>query len=266
MTWENRGKILLIDLDGTLYNDDVPVAGAGDLIRALRAGGFRYYFVTNCPAHSPEELERKLRGMDIPARAEEVISSVHCTVHYLKERGIRRAYAVGSPFLKQALAEGGVALEAEGAECVVIGHDTHITYDMLRTACICLQSSPLLIAANLDETIPHRGVRIPHTGAIAAYLQAACGVEPICVGKPEGRMLDYVRSKLGVSAQQLCIIGDNPDTDIRWGRTWGVETIRLGREDGLSADRRADHAFSTLAEIGAYLGAAPRRKEESHVL
>ena len=73
------------------------------------------------------------------------------------------------------------------------------------------------ICTNGDLTIPHGESFVPHTGAITSSIEAATGVKPTIIGKPEGTMLNIALEILNCEREDCCIIGDRLDTDIIMG-------------------------------------------------
>ena len=53
-------RALLIDLDGVLYVEEAPIAGAAEALQRLREDGLGLRFVTNTTAHSRDRTLEKL--------------------------------------------------------------------------------------------------------------------------------------------------------------------------------------------------------------
>lgn len=248
-------KMFLIDLDGTLYRGSVPIPNARSLIHFLRDQGIAHLFTTNCPQYSPARIAQNLNRMGIPARPEQILSPAVCMGSYLKKRNLESAFVVGSSYLSACLAQAGIQIDHETPQCVVVGHTERVNYAKIRQACIHLQRNPVLISANPDHSIPYKDSIVPHTGALVAYIQAVCPVEAECVGKPERYMLDYIIRQTGCSVKNLCIIGDNPVTDIAWGNRFGIETYLVNNHgpDPAEPERRPTRRFEDLAELLLFL-------------
>ena len=58
-----RPKGLLLDLDGTVYQDDALIPGVDGAIAALRADGVAIRFVTNTTRRSRAAVADRLRGV-----------------------------------------------------------------------------------------------------------------------------------------------------------------------------------------------------------
>ena len=60
------------------------------------------------------------------------------------------------------------------------------------------------------------------TGAVPA---GSTKQEPIVVGKPAEFMLANIAETFGLRRDQICMVGDRLDTDIRFGQDGGLATV-----------------------------------------
>ena len=66
---------------------------------------------------------------------------------------------------------------------------------------------------------------IPGSGTMVIALQAASGVDPNVMGKPNSGIFDLACARLGLPAEQIASVGDRLDTDIAGGLLYGTKTI-----------------------------------------
>ena len=66
---------------------------------------------------------------------------------------------------------------------------------------------------------------VPATGAVAALISAATGVQPYYIGKPNPLMMRTALRTLGAHSEDSVMIGDRMDTDIIAGVESGLRTI-----------------------------------------
>ncbi len=76
---------------------------------------------------------------------------------------------------------------SQPAEVVVAGVDFTLTYDKLKYATLHIQRGARFVGTNGDVTFPAEEGALPGAGSILAALQAATGVVPTIIGKPERR-------------------------------------------------------------------------------
>ena len=65
----------------------------------------------------------------------------------------------------------------------------------------------------------------PATGAVAALISRASGVEPYFVGKPNPLMMREALRAIDAHSETTVMIGDRMDTDVIAGIEAGLETI-----------------------------------------
>jgi NagD protein len=70
----------------------------------------------------------------------------------------------------------------------------------------------------------HEG-SLPATGAVAAMITKATGVEPYFVGKPNPMMMRSALNAIEGHSESTAMIGDRMDTDIVSGMEAGLYTI-----------------------------------------
>jgi ribonucleotide monophosphatase NagD (HAD superfamily) len=94
----------------------------------------------------------------------------------------------------------------------------------------------------------------PGCGAIAAAIEAATGVSPEVVGKPQPTLFIEAIRKLGSSASDTLMIGDNLNIDVLGAHRAGLSTLLV--LSGVST--LSDLAFAPVApdHIYPHLGSA----------
>jgi len=244
----------IIDLDGTIYRGDTPIQYAREFIDYLNSGGRDYLLVTNCPSNTQASLVEKLRGMDINVKESNILTSGQATASFLVKHGLSRVYLVGGKALETELKKKGIELVENDAKCVVVGYDLGFTYEKMRRAGKEIRNGAEFVCTNGDHVIPYRDTMVPHTGAIAASIQAASGVKPVIIGKPEKHMLDEALDILGCTKDECCVIGDNIDTDIAFGKRHGVASflVMTGVTTQAELERssiKPDMVFANLLEV-----------------
>jgi molybdenum cofactor cytidylyltransferase len=219
-------KSLIIDLDGVLYRGDEAIAGAKEFVTLLQREGVPFLLLTNNSTRTPGQYVTKLAEMGIVIEESDVLTSAQATALYMERIAPpgARVYAIGEEGLRAALREKYTVAE-EGASFVVVGMDRELTYEKLRVATLLIRGGARFIATNPDKTLPTEEGLVPGNGAILAALEAATGVAPFVVGKPEPAIFDLALSKMGVGKEGAAVIGDRLETDILGGQRAGLMTI-----------------------------------------
>src|SRR3954466_1476279 len=94
----------LTDMDGVLVHEEVPIAGAQEVIEALKASGKPFLVLTNNSIFTPHDLRARLLGSGIDVPEEAIWTSALATAQFLSEqRPHGTAYVVGEAGLPPAL-------------------------------------------------------------------------------------------------------------------------------------------------------------------
>jgi 4-nitrophenyl phosphatase len=131
-----------------------------------------------------------------------------------------------------------------------------LTYTKLKHAALHIQQGARFIGSNPDVVYPTEEGLVPEAGTILAALQAATGVAPLIMGKPERFLFEIAAAKLGSQPAQTVMLGDRLDTDILGGQRAGLKTILM--TTGVDAEAaipakgiRPDAVFGSLEALVA---------------
>ena len=229
MLAETLGSLrhLVIDMDGVLYRGNEAISGSADLIEFLRGQGFGFVLATNNATRTPQQFVEKLAGMGVQVYPDEVLTSSLATAGYLKSIAPpgTRVFVVGMDGLQAALREAGFVLVEEDAEFVVAGMDFTVCYERLTQATFQIRAGAEFIGTNPDRTFPSERGIMPGAGSLLAFLEAATGIKPTVIGKPEVAMMEQALARMGAQPAATAILGDRLETDILAGQRAGMRTL-----------------------------------------
>ncbi len=219
-------KLVIFDLDGTLFRGSEAIPGAVEAVDRLRASGVQVRFLTNNSAHSSVEIAQRLNGLGFQAEESEVLGTAPFAVAHCDAAGFKSVFLIGEPGLRQAFEEGGIPTQNESVDAVVVGICRSFDYAMCDAALQHLRQGATFIATNRDATYPVEGGREqPGAGAMVAAIAAASGREPEVLGKPNPAMiLELIRSA-ETTVEQTLVVGDRMETDIEAGARAGAHTL-----------------------------------------
>lgn len=222
-------KLFLLDMDGTIYNENRIFEGTLDFLAEIQRRGARYLFLTNNSSRSAKDYVKKVTAMGICANESHFYTSGQAAAFYLRQTYPgRKVYCMGTRSLVEELENAGIPVVTEvddSADVVLIGFDTENTSEKIRKTCIMLGKNVAYLATNPDLVCPVSFGYIPDCGSMSIMLQNATGKTPFFIGKPEPIMIRCVLQKCGVSANDAVIVGDRLYTDIAAGKNAGVDTI-----------------------------------------
>lgn len=218
----------LIDLDGTMYRGDEEIDGASEFIRKLVESDLPYLFITNNASLSQQTIADKLISMGISATAKHIYTSAIATAKYISmEAPGAKCFIIGEDALIDACICEGLKVVRENADYVIMGLDREITYEKLTIACLEVRNGAKFISTNPDKVIPKEHSLFPGNGALTAVVASSTGVAPLYVGKPEAIIMKQAIELLGVTSEEVLMIGDNYETDILAGINAEIDTLMV---------------------------------------
>lgn len=246
-------KLIIFDLDGTVYLGEKEVPGAAAYIKDCHAKGIRTMFVTNRSNRVPELVVEQLQGYGIPCELSDVMTTALASAAYIKEPS--KVYIIGEAGLRIALENAGhTVVEDEQPDYVVVSIDREFTYAKLAKAADYILKGAKFVATNPDHRLHLNGRVTPGSGSIVAAVQTATDVEPIMLGKPERALIDAALEAAGVTSDEAIAIGDNLETDIPAAATAGVRSVLIltgysKREDCATARFKPDYIVEDYSEL-----------------
>ncbi len=250
-------KLFLLDMDGTLYNEDSLFPETPAFLKAIRDSGGKYVFITNNSSKSVLRYVEKLRRLGIEAEAGDFYTSTLATGAYLLAHFPNQlVFCVGTRDFVSELRSLGVRCTEkieDGIAAVVVGFDRELTYQKLRDASELLTRGLPFIAANPDRACPVSFGFEPDCGAICEALYFATNRRPLYIGKPEAAMVDYVVAHSPYTKAETLVVGDRLYTDIACGKKAQVDTVCVLSGEATLADIRAGEVQPTwvLDNIGS---------------
>ena len=104
-----RKKLFLLDMDGTIYNEDKIFDGTLAFLSRIEENGGRYIFITNNSSKSVSDYVDKVNGMGIRADASHFFTSSQATAFYLNENYPgQTVFCMGTHSLVDELRENGI--------------------------------------------------------------------------------------------------------------------------------------------------------------
>ncbi len=216
----------LMDMDGVLIRGTQLVPGADDFIARLRQQSIPFLILTNNSLYTPRDLQVRLASIGLHVEPDELFTSALATAQFLQRQAPGgTAFAIGEAGLTTALHDAGYILTDIQPQYVVLGETMSYSYQRITQAVRLIAAGARFLATNPDPVGPGEGGLVPATGAVAALIAQATGVQPYFVGKPNPLMMRAALRRLGAHSETTVMIGDRMDTDIRSGTEAGMRTV-----------------------------------------
>jgi NagD protein len=218
-------KSYLIDMDGVIVRGSELIPGADAFIDRLHQRQIKFLILTNNPIYTPIDLQHRLVRLGVHVTADHIYTSALATSAFLQnQKPNGTAFVLGESGLTEALHQVGYVLTEHQPDYVVLGETMSYSYARITQAVRLISEGARFIATNPDPTGPGAGGLVPACGAVAALIQAATGIQPYFVGKPNPLMLRTALRYLGEHSENAIMVGDRMDTDVRVGTESGMET------------------------------------------
>lgn len=219
-------KSYILDMDGVLVRGSQAIPGAQQFIERLLETGTRFAILTNNPMYTPRDLQYRLESIGLKVPSESLYTSAMATAQFLStQMPGGSAYVIGETGLTTALHDVGYVFTDRDPDYVVLGETTNYNFERISKAVRLIASGARFIATNPDTSGPSEKGLEPACGAMAALIEAATGVKPYFIGKPNPLMMRSALRFLGAHSEETIIVGDRMDTDVVAGMESGMETI-----------------------------------------
>lgn len=228
-------KLVLLDLDGTLYLGDQAIPGAASAVATLRQQGLQLRFLTNTTTKSQAELVAHMRAMEFVLESHELISAPVAATLELQtlqqERGRPlRIWPVVADGIKKDFIE--FEHDETHPDFVVLG-DIGDRWDLalINRLFNAVHGGAELIALHKNRFWQTTEGLKADIGFFVSGLEYVCSKTARVMGKPNRDFFQRVLNSAGVSASQTLMVGDDVDSDVRGAQLLGMNgcLVRTGK-------------------------------------
>jgi HAD superfamily hydrolase (TIGR01458 family) len=219
-----KREAILLDLDGVLYVEDEPIAGARAAVEELRSRGFALRFVTNTTSRSRSATLAKLHRLGFAVQPYELVTPAALAVRHCLHRDLRRVALLMEDEVKQDFAE----LEEDDREpqAVIVGDlGERFDYSVLNHAFQMLVGGAELVALQKNRYWLRQGGLSLDVGPFVAALEYAAAREAYVVGKPAPGFFGEILSELDLPPAAVVMVGDDVETDIGGALAAGLDAV-----------------------------------------
>jgi NagD protein len=253
-------KSWLLDMDGVLVREEDPIPGAAEFIKRLRELERPFLVLTNNSIYTRRDLAARLAlsGLEVPE--DSIWTSALATADFLEsQRPGGTAFVIGESVLTTALHAAGYTLTERDPDYVVLGETRTYSFERIAQAIRLIVAGARFIATNPDPSGPTPDGPLPATGAVAALISRAAGVEPYFVGKPNPLMMRSALNAIDAHSESSAMVGDRMETDVVSGLEAGMHTVLVltGSTQRDEAERfpfRPSRIVDSIADLVDELG------------
>lgn len=223
-------KCVIFDLDGTIYFGNQLAQKANEVINKAREKFLHIFFVTNNSAKSREQIYKKLKSLGVDLTQDELYTVSYIIPKYLKEHDYKEVYCIGTDSLCSEISNAGIKYKSKKPEAVVVGFNPDFKLsDLDELANINVDNNCKIIIANRERTYPvDKGYINAGAGPIVSAVECLLNKKvDVVTGKPNVQMLKVVTSGLNISPNEILVIGDSYNSDIRMAQDFGAKGILI---------------------------------------
>jgi NagD protein len=249
-----RVRGFVLDMDGTLVLGDRnnrgirPLPGAVDFVRLLVARDLRFCVFTNGTVKTPKQCAEALEQAGFPMPDDAVLTPVSSAIEILQRRGHQRVMVLGGKGITEPLEAAGIetvpALPGTAADAVLAGwYRQELTFESLEAAVEAVSAGAAFYSASQSPYFATaEGRTLGTSRAISAVVRDVTGCTVTVVGKPSLQALRVAARHLGVSADELAVVGDDPELEVPMALEGGALAVAVHTGIGHA------HSFTGLPE------------------
>jgi len=251
MSIVHPSKLILFDLDGTLYLSGVLYPGVRELIEKLSHSCLQYGFLTNNSMIGPDDYYRKLKDLGLILTPHNVVTS--CEASCLMLEGMNLGpdiYILGTQKFRAFLESQGYRHTVDQPSALLIGFDTELTYQKLTEAARLVLAGVPIVASHPDTICPGD---LPDAGLLLEYFKA---VKPGTIiqaiaGKPHHWLVELLEQRFQVKRNEIIMVGDRVQTDMRFAANFGMRSVLVlnGQPQPELGDIQPDAIVPNIAQL-----------------
>ncbi len=218
-------KGVLIDIDGVLLNDGKPLNGGREFLEFLKDIGKPFICITNTTIRSRKEIFYILKEYSFPVSENEILTSTLIANYYLKKkyRTLPICAYVNENVLEDLF---DLNLSDDGCTAVLLGDmGDGFSRMVLNEIFVKLMNGADFYAFHKNRFWRVGNELFLDLGAFVSALEYASGVKAKIIGKPSEIIFRESLSILGLSSEEVLIIGDDFESDILGAKKLGIDGI-----------------------------------------
>lgn len=202
------------------------IPGAIRAINYLKKNKVPFLLVTNTTRKSRYALQSYLYSMGFRIDIEQIYSVTYAAKEWLVAHKIESLYL----FLRgDAYREfKDFRITANNPEYIVMGDlGEDITYNKLNHAFQLIMRGTKMLALQKNRYWKSGTDLVIDAGAIVAALEYATNKKAVIIGKPQKDFFKHAIKILGLPPENIAIVGDDLESDIRGGKNTGLYAIAV---------------------------------------
>lgn len=220
-------KLIIFDLDGTLYIDGNPITGVAHTLAQLRQMGYALRFMTNTTTKNQKTLHQQLLDMGFDIQANELISAPEAARIQLRQIHQQKPISIW-PVVSSEIMPDFIEFNINeiNPDYIVLGDIGDAwSLALVNRLFNAMHAGAELISLHKNKFWQKDGGLHVDIGLFVAGLEYVTGKTAQIMGKPSQRFFQQVLDSAGAKPNQALLIGDDIDSDVGGAQNAGIKAI-----------------------------------------
>ncbi len=255
-------RLVLLDIDGTLYIDHQVIDGAVDAVNWLREQGYALRFLTNTTTRSQADLHQQLEHMGFSLDENELINAPVAAVLELRTLQLQLGRKLKIwPVVAQAIEMDFAEFDRDEVkpDFIVlgdIGDAWHVS--LINQLFTAMHNGAKLITLHKNRFWQTQNTLKVDIGFYVAGLEYVTGQTAQIMGKPSASFFNRVLADADVAPDQVVVVGDDLDSDVGGAQRHGmtgilVKTGKFRQQYLEQSSIKPNGILSSVAELPKFL-------------
>lgn len=248
---------VLIDIDGVLISGNQRIPGSLETLNYLHKARIPFLLVTNTTRKSRVTLWHHLVRLGFPISENQILSAPVAAVNWLKNQGVNKISVLISGSAVNDFKN--IKITSANPEYLVVGDlGQDLTFEKLNNAFRLIMKGTKILALQKNRYWQTPEGLTMDAGAIVAALEFAAKKRATIIGKPQKEFFLLAADTLGLSPDQLAMVGDDLEVDVKGGQEAGLLGIAVKtgnfREKLFKKSKiKPDVLLNSIADLPEYL-------------
>lgn len=229
---------LLLDLDGVLHVGEQLIDGAVETLAHLKSNNIPFRVASNTTTLSLDSMHAKIRRFGLPVEREEIFGVIQAAVAFLR----RKEHCSCKLLLAEDAARdfGEFTISNDKPDFIVVGDiGNRWNYDIINEIFGLIINGAELIALQRGKFWQTEAGLQVDIGVFIAGLEYVTDKPATVIGKPSEPFFRLAAESMGLTPDQVLMVGDDIDSDIGGAQRAGIRgvLVRTGKYREELADK-----------------------------
>jgi len=251
-------KALLIDLDGTIYQNEQLIEKTLSTIKQLEKKGIQYRFITNSTTKSRKSICSYLNSLGLKVDESFIYTTLFAASNYCLNNNIKNVKMLSLANNIQSDLNGLNIVDSD-PEAIIVGDLSHkFNYDLLNDIFTDLMRGAKLIALHKNRYWLKNNEIVLDLGPFISLLEFASNKKAVIVGKPNKAFFNIASQDFNIKNSYIGVIGDDIDADVKGAQDSDmmgilVKTGKYLKKEVENSNIQPDYIIDSFSHILKYI-------------